>query len=80
MTTIEIRPEFDPTLQPIGYALAAELLTDAVPELPIGPDLFGWELDASHDAVATALAPVDGRGGSPLGVRPTGAALQLPTV
>jgi hypothetical protein len=46
MTTTEIQPAFDAELQPIGYALAAELLgPDASrPALPSGPDLFGWEL------------------------------------
>jgi len=54
MTTIEIQPAFDPALQPIGYALAAELLTCAPPaaELPAAPDLFGWELAATADITA----------------------------
>jgi hypothetical protein len=51
MTRTEIRPAFDPTLQPIGYALASELLVEGktieVPPahaaLCAPPDLFGWE-------------------------------------
>lgn len=54
MTRTEIRPAFDPALQPIGYALASELLAEdmtiEVPParaVPIAgcapPDLFGWE-------------------------------------
>ena len=54
MTRTEIRPAFDPALQPIGYALASELLAEdmtievpparAVPvALSAPPDLFGWE-------------------------------------
>ena len=54
MTRTEIPPAFDPTLHPIGYALASELLAKgmtidvppapAVPAaLPTPPDLFGWE-------------------------------------
>jgi hypothetical protein len=54
MTRTEIRPAFDPTLHPIGYALASELLAEglaievhpalAVPVTLSAPsDLFGWE-------------------------------------
>jgi hypothetical protein len=54
MTRTEIRPAFDPTLHPIGYALASELLAEglaievhpalAVPVALSAPsDLFGWE-------------------------------------
>jgi len=59
MTTTEIHPAFDPTLQPIGYALAAELLTLAPPlaELPAAADLFGWELaDTARPASAADAA------------------------
>jgi hypothetical protein len=56
MIRTEIRPAFDPALQPIGYALASELLAAgmtfevspvrAVPvALSAPPDLFGWEWD-----------------------------------
>jgi hypothetical protein len=46
MTTTEIQLAFDADLQPIGYALATELVgTDASRiTLPAGPDLIGWEL------------------------------------
>ena len=48
-TRAEILPAFDAALQPIGYALAAELLSTPstpthMPALPVEPDLFGWEL------------------------------------
>jgi len=60
MTTTHIQPAFDADLQPIGYALAAELLGTGVSRsaLPSGPDLFGWELAASaHDgAIPTGPA------------------------
>ena len=60
MTTIEIQPAFDADLQPIGYALAAELVgTDASwVSLPSGPDLFGWEPapQAPDDALPTGPA------------------------
>jgi len=59
MTTTEIRPAFDADLQPIGYALAAELVGTACRvTLPPGPDLFGWELaPQAHDgAILTGPA------------------------
>jgi hypothetical protein len=59
MTTTEIQPAFDADLQPIGYALAAELVGTACRvTLPSGPDLFGWELAprAHHGAVLTRPA------------------------
>ena len=38
MTRTEISPAFDPPLQPIGYALASELLADGMTiELPPAP-------------------------------------------
>lgn len=82
MTTIEIQPAFDPTLQPIGYALAAELLTVAPPpgELAAGRDLFGWELAATAYTTRTAgRDAADARVGSARPACPTGATLQLPT-
>jgi hypothetical protein len=82
MTTIKIQPAFDPTLQPIGYALAAELLTLAPPgpELAAGPDLFGWELPAAaHTTETTAIDAATGRADPPQRARPTGATLPLPT-
>lgn len=82
MTTIEIQPAFDPAFQPIGYALAAELLTltPSPPDLPVGPDLFGWELAAAaHPTTSTAVDPDNGSSGSPRRSTPTGAARQLPT-
>jgi hypothetical protein len=60
MTTTEIQPTFDADLQPIGYALAAELVgTDASWVTPPSePDLFGWELapQAPDDALPTRPA------------------------
>jgi hypothetical protein len=55
MSGNEIIPAFDPALQPIGYALASEMLAsdDApdlrglgvpVPDRPPVRDMFGWEL------------------------------------
>ena len=55
MTTTEIQPAFDAELQPIGYALAAELLGVGASglTLPLGPDLFGWELASPvHEGVS----------------------------
>ena len=60
MTTTEIQPVFDADLQPIGYALAAELVDTGASwaPLPSGPDLFGWELapQAPDDALPTGPA------------------------
>jgi len=82
MTTIKIQPAFDPTLQPIGYALAAELLIldPTGPELAAGPDLFGWELAAAaHTTETTAIDAATVRADSAQRARPAGAALPLPT-
>jgi hypothetical protein len=51
MTTTEIQPAFDADLQPIGYALAAELVGTYASRLALraGPDLFGWELAPQAD-------------------------------
>jgi hypothetical protein len=56
MRSTEVLPAFDAALQPIGYALAAELLAGPA-SLPVRPahpsgspavlDLFGWELAAA---------------------------------
>jgi hypothetical protein len=59
MTSSELIPAFDPALQPIGYALATEILSGrpdrprpdelGVPPLtprPAPRALFGWELDS----------------------------------
>jgi hypothetical protein len=57
MTTTEIQPAFDADLQPIGYALAAELVSTYASRLalPSGPDLFGWELaPQAHDGAIPA--------------------------
>jgi hypothetical protein len=60
MTITEIQPAFDGDLQPMGYALAAELvgMHGSRLTLPSGPDLFGWELaPQAHDgAIPTGLA------------------------
>jgi len=52
MTRTDILPAFDAALQPIGYALAAELLATPsthphYPAQPAETDLFGWELMSS---------------------------------
>lgn len=56
MTSTKIHLSFDADLQPIGYALATELVgTDASwIALPQGRDLFGWELGPQpHGATPT---------------------------
>jgi hypothetical protein len=70
MISTDIRPAFDADLQPIGFALAAELLANSAPRpaLPAGPDLFGWELAAP----AHSEPPPVGRlalPAAPIGVR-----------
>jgi hypothetical protein len=62
MTTTEIQPAFDADLQPIGYALAAELVSTYASRLalPSGPDLFGWELaPPAHDGTIPAGPAAD---------------------
>jgi hypothetical protein len=62
MTTTEIQPAFDADLQPIGYALAAELMSTYASRLalPSGPDLFGWELaPQAHDGAIPAGPAAD---------------------
>jgi len=62
MTTTEIQPAFDADLQPIGYALAGELVGTEPSRvtLPSGPDLFGWELaPQAHDGAIPAGPAAD---------------------
>jgi hypothetical protein len=74
MTTTEIQPAFDADLQPIGYALAAELVSTYASRLalPSGPDLFGWELaPQAHDGAiptgpAADWATARARGSGPI--------------
>jgi hypothetical protein len=62
MTTTEIQPAFDADLQPIGYALAGELVGTDLSRvaLPSGPDLFGWELaPRAHDGAVLTRPAAD---------------------
>jgi hypothetical protein len=62
MTTTEIQPAFDADLQPIGYALAGELVGTEPSRvtLPSGPDLFGWELaPRAHDGAVLTRPAAD---------------------